>query len=344
LGKAAVDILVENFPKVMDLKFTAHMEEDLDKIAQREMAYAEALDEFWGPFSDALKVARKKIGPVRGEDTGEKCPLCGRPLVIKYSKKTKDKFIGCSGFKEGCKYIKPREGEEARPAPEVTEIMCPNCGKPMVKRFGKRGPFLGCSGYPDCKTVMSLGDNGEAKVTAQHTEHTCEKCGKPMVLREGRRGQFLGCSGYPKCRNIVNVDASGNPVKPVDTGITCEKCSKPMVIKRGPRGPFLSCSGYPGCRNAKPITAELKEKLKDIIPPPPPKKEMPPIEVTEPCPECGNPMKLRTGRSGSWFLGCSKYPKCRGTAEVPADMLKKIEEWQQQQKQNETKPEEGGAA
>lgn len=344
LGKAAVDILVEHFPKVMDLKFTAHMEEDLDKIAQREMAYAEALDEFWGPFSDALKVARKKIGPVRGEDTGEKCPLCGRPLVIKYSKKTKDKFIGCSGFKEGCKYIKPREGEEARPAPEVTEIMCPNCGKPMVKRFGKRGPFLGCSGYPDCKTVMSLGDNGEAKVTAQHTEHTCEKCGKPMVLREGRRGQFLGCSGYPKCRNIVNVDASGNPVKPVDTGITCEKCSKPMVIKRGPRGPFLSCSGYPGCRNAKPITAELKEKLKDILPPPPPKKEMPPIEVTEPCPECGNPMKLRTGRSGSWFLGCSKYPKCRGTAEVPADMLKKIEEWQQQQKQNETKPEEGGAA
>jgi DNA topoisomerase-1 len=304
------------------------------------MAYAEALDEFWGPFSEALKIAKEKAAGGQGQETGETCPECGKPLVIKFSKKLGRKFVGCSGFKEGCKYIKPREGEENKPAAEVTDIMCPNCNKPMLKRFGKRGPFLGCSGYPECKTVMNFGDNGEAKVTVQHTEHACEKCGSPMVLREGRRGPFLGCSGYPKCRNIVNVDANGNPVKPADTGITCEKCSKPMVIKRGPRGPFLSCSGYPGCRNAKPITAELKEKLKDILPPPAPKKEVPPIEVTELCPECNNPLKLRAGRGGSWFLGCSKYPKCRGTSEIPAAMQKQIDEWQAQ-KQNEPKSEPG---
>ena len=76
-----------------------------------------------------------------------------------------------------------------------------------------------------------------------------EKCGSPMVLREGKRGPFLGCSAYPKCRNIVNVDAEGNPVKPVETGIKCEKCNSPMIIKNGPRGPFLACSAYPKCRS-----------------------------------------------------------------------------------------------
>jgi DNA topoisomerase I len=143
-------------------------------------------------------------------------------------------------------------------------------------------------------------------------------------LREGRRGPFLGCSGYPKCRNILDVDANGNPLKPADTGLSCDKCGSPMVIKKGPRGPFLSCKAYPKCRNAKPITAELKEKLKDMLPAAAPKKETPQVEVKETCPECDAPMKLRAGRGGSWFLGCSKYPKCRGTREVPAEILEKV--------------------
>jgi DNA topoisomerase-1 len=322
IAKAVTDLLVEHFPEVMDLKFTAHMEEDLDKIAGREMAYTDALNEFWVPFSKALSAAREKLGAVRGQETGEACPECGRPLVVKFSKKTGNKFVGCSGYLEGCKYIKPREGEEPRPAPEVADVACPNCGKPMLKRFSKRGPFLGCSGYPDCKTTMNIGADGQAKLSAKPTEHKCEKCGSPMVLREGRRGPFLGCSGYPKCRSIVDVDANGNPVRPVDTGIRCEKCDSPMVIKRGPRGPFLACSGYPKCRSYKSITGDLKEKLKDLLPPPPPKKEAAVIEVNVPCPECDAPMKLRQGR-GNWFLGCSKYPKCKGTREAPPELLEK---------------------
>ncbi len=321
IAKAVVDLLVEHFPQVMDLKFTAHMEEDLDKIAGREMTYTAALDEFWGPFSTAMTIAKEKLGGERGQDAGEPCPLCGKPMVIKFSKKTGSKFTGCSGYLEGCKYIKPREGDDARPVAEETEHKCPNCGKAMLKRFSRRGPFLGCAGYPECKTTMSIGADGVPKVGAKPTDHKCEKCGSPMMLREGKRGPFLGCSGYPKCRNILNVDAEGNPVRPVETGIKCEKCNSPMIIKNGPRGPFLACSGYPKCRSYKSITAELKEQLKDIMPAPAAKKAAA-IEVDVPCPECDAPMKLRQGR-GNYFLGCSKYPKCRGTREAPPELLEK---------------------
>jgi DNA topoisomerase-1 len=251
------------------------------------------------------------------------CPRCGKPLVEQYSKKTARKFVGCSGWKEGCKYIKPGEGEEERPAATETEHKCPNCGKPMVQRMSRRGPFLGCSGYPECKTVMNFDAEGKPVLASRPTEHVCDKCGKPMVLREGRRGPFLACTGYPKCKNALDVDAEGNPIKPIDTGVQCEKCGSPMTVKRGPRGPFLGCSAYPKCRSTKPVPPELKDKLKALMPTPA-KRTPPAVEVSETCPECGSPMKLRPGRGG-YFLGCSKYPKCRGTREASPELLEQLQ-------------------
>ncbi len=137
------------------------------------------------------------------------------------------------------------------------------------------------------------------------------------------RGPFLACTGYPKCRNAKDVDAQGNPAKPIETGLACEKCGGPMVVKRGPRGPFLGCSAYPKCRSTKPVPEDLKEKLKDLLPPPPKKKEGPAVEVRETCPTCDAPMKLRPGRGG-YFLGCSKYPKCKGTREASPEILEQI--------------------
>jgi DNA topoisomerase-1 len=323
VGKVVTDLLVEHFPDIMNLKFTSHFEEELDDIEKATKQYAEVLNEFWGPFSEALKTAEEKMPAKRGRETGEMCPKCGKPLVVNYSKKTGREFVGCSGFKEGCKYIKPGEGEEARPEPIPTEHVCPTCGKQMLQREGPRGPFLGCSGYPDCKTTMNIGDDGKPVVTARPTEYSCEKCGKPMVLREGRRGPFLACTGYPKCKNAKDVDAEGKPVQPIDSGIACEKCGKPMAVKRGPRGPFLGCTGYPSCRSTKPMTAELREQLK--LPAPPPKKPAPAVEVTETCPECNSPMKLRQGRKG-WFLGCSKFPRCRGVREASPELLEQLTE------------------
>jgi DNA topoisomerase-1 len=95
-----------------------------------------------------------------------------------------------------------------------------------------------------------------------------------------------------------------------------------MVVKRGPRGPFLGCGAYPKCRSTKPIPEELKEKIKALMPAPA-KKTTPAVEVKEVCPECGAPMKLRGSRRG-YFLGCSKYPKCRGTREAPPELLEQV--------------------
>src|SRR5205823_7827401 len=198
---------VEHFPKVLDLKFTSHMEEELDQIESRKVGRDAVLQEFYEPFQQALATAETKMQTVRGAETEEKCPKCGKGLVVRYSKA--GRFLGCSGYPE-CKYIKPREGEAAREEPKLTEHTCPNCGKPMLQRMGKRGPFLGCSGYPECKTTMNFDGEGKPVLSAKPTEHTCEKCGKQMVLREGRRGPFLACTGYPKCQNAKDVDASGN--------------------------------------------------------------------------------------------------------------------------------------
>jgi DNA topoisomerase-1 len=320
LGMVVTDLLVEHFPQVMDPKFTSHMEEDFDLIESRKISRDEVLTEFWEPFRQSLDVAKSKMQAVKGKETDEKCPQCGKPLVTRYSKKSGSSFLGCSGYPD-CKYTQRTTGEP-RPAPVETEHKCPTCGKPMVQRMGSRGPFLGCSGYPECRTTMNFDNEGKPVIASKLTEHTCEKCGKPMVLREGRRGPFLGCTGYPKCRNIKNVDAEGNPVKDMETGIQCEKCGSPMVVKRGPRGPFLGCSKYPQCRSTKPIPDELKEQVKAAFPAPA-KKAAPAVEVNETCPDCGAPMKLRPSRRG-YFLGCSKYPKCRGTREAPAELLEQV--------------------
>jgi DNA topoisomerase-1 len=321
IGMKVTDVLVEHFPKVMDPKFTRSMEEELDQIETHGYERNQVLADFYGPFSTDLKEAEVKMLA-----DAEKCPLCGGVLQERFSRF--GKFFGCSNYPE-CKYIKKRgvsteEGVAPEP-PKPTDIKCPTCGADMVQRMSRRGPFLGCSKYPECKTTMNVNAEGKAVVASQPTSHVCDKCGSPMVLREGPRGKFLACSGYPKCKNAMDADAEGNPVKPVEVGINCEKCGSPMVVKRGPRGPFLGCSGYPKCRSTKRMTAELTEQLKDKLPPPAPKKEAPKVEVTETCPNCGGPMKLRPGRGGTYFLGCAKYPKCRGTREAPPELLEKIQ-------------------
>jgi DNA topoisomerase-1 len=95
-----------------------------------------------------------------------------------------------------------------------------------------------------------------------------------------------------------------------------------MVVKRGPRGPFLGCSAYPRCRSTKPVPAELKEQLKTLLPPPK-KKTVPDVEISDTCPECGAAMKLRQSRRG-YFLGCTKYPKCKGTREASPELLEQV--------------------
>ena len=332
VGKVVTDLLVQHFPRIMDLKFTSHFEEELDEIETGKCLYQEVLDEFWGPFSQSLKAAETDMPALRGIETGEACPKCGRPLLHLFSAKTGKQFIGCSGYNQEpvCKYI-----VGGGPEPEPTDIPCPACGQPMIRRTGRFGVFYTCSGAPNCPTLMNDGPDGKPVVTALPTEHPCPKCSKTkLLLKFSKAGKpYVQCPD-PKCKYIADADDKGNPIQPPDTGIKCEKCGSPMVIKTSWRGPFLSCSGYPRCRNAKSINAELREKLKDILPPMPEKKattgkkpaDIPEVEISEKCPECDSPMRLQKSRfGGRYFLGCTKYPKCKGTAKVSPALQEKID-------------------
>jgi DNA topoisomerase-1 len=170
---------------------------------------------------------------------------------------------------------------------------------------------------------MNFDAEGKPVLTAKPTEHKCEKCGNLMVIRQGKRGPFLACTGYPKCKNAKDVDAEGNPIQPIDTGIFCEKCNSPMVVRKSFRGPFLGCSAYPKCRSSKPMPDDLKEKVKALMPAAP-KKAMPAIQVSETCPECDGPMVVRSSRRGP-FLGCKSYPKCKGTRPATPEVLEQLQ-------------------
>ncbi len=198
------------------------------------------------------------------EETGIVCDKCGKPMVIKKSRR--GPFLACSGFPE-CKNAKNFSRDEngairveAKAEAEETGIVCDKCGKPMVIKMSKRGPFLSCSGYPGCKNAknFSRDENGAVRVEVpQVSGEVCEKCGKPMIIKRTRRGPFLACSGYPDCKNLrktsgtASAAAPGPP--PEDAGVACDQCGKPMVIRQGRFGKFMACSGYPACKNAKPL-------------------------------------------------------------------------------------------
>jgi len=320
LGIAVTGVLVKHFPKILDLKFTARMEDELDGVATAKAEMTKVLDEFYHPFQDALKTAETQMERVQIM-TDETCHVCGAPMVIKFGRT--GEFLGCSKYPE-CKATRPKDGPPRAEAVESPHP-CPKCGKPLMVRENKKGEkFLSCSAYPECKESFDIDAEGNPVPKLVETEHKCEKCGQPMALRQGKRGPFLGCTGYPKCRNIVAVDAEGNPLPTIKIDKTCEKCGKPFAVRQGKRGPFLGCTGYPKCRNAVPIPDELKDEVAKMAPPPAAAgPDLKSLKIDETCDDCGGPMIPRKGRRG-YFLGCGKYPKCKGTKEPSEETLEKI--------------------
>ncbi|MEF2146516.1 MAG: type I DNA topoisomerase [Desulfovibrionaceae bacterium] len=141
----------------------------------------------------------------------------------------------------------------------------------------------------------------------------CENCGKPMVVKFGRTGEFLGCSGYPDCKTIKNFVRNEKGEIEVqdaredeDTGIICDRCGQPMLVKNSRRGEFLGCSGYPECRN---ILNFKRDEEGRILP-----QAQEEAEVIGPCPDCGGELVVKRARTGSRFIACSNYPKCKHTA------------------------------
>ena len=284
LGTTVCQLLNQYFTDIMDVNFTARMEDGLDEVARGEKEWVPVLREFYEPFKGSLDHASEEMPRVRVEEpTEETCEQCGRGMVIKTGRF--GRFMACSGYPE-CKNRRPLE-EKA--APEPTEEVCDQCGQQMVIKTGRFGKFLACSGYPTCKNRRPL----EQKEPDQPTEEVCQKCGKPMAIKTGKMGKFLGCTGFPKCRNIKNMPDEA-------TDETCDKCGRPMALKRGRFGPFLGCTGYPECRNIK-RTAGKQDSSQGSSGEP----------TDETCAECGRPMVMRRGRYGP-FLSCTGYPECRG--------------------------------
>ena len=230
MGFIVNDILVEHFPKVVDLQFTAKMEENLDEIASGGKDWVPVIREFYGPFHENLK-AKEKAVEKHVEKLGEKCPECGKDLVLKFGRF--GKFIACSNYPE-CKYTRPMP-EDQKMIDENKGEICEKCGKPMAVRFGKFGSFLGCTGYPECKNIKKI---------QKGTGVACPKCGEgELVERRGKRGPFYSCSKYPQCKFLL-------PTKP--TGEKCPKCMSLLIYAKGGT---VKCSSKE-CDFTKEVQAE----------------------------------------------------------------------------------------
>ena len=203
LGITVTDSLKDFFKEIMDLSYTAGVEEKLDKIAEGDEKWVELMASFYKNFAKDLDAADKGMQRPAAKETDEKCPICGKMMLKKRSRF--GEYLVCSDDTCKGKINLTSTGEKI--APEKTDEICDKCGKPMVIRMGRRGKFLACSGYPACKNTFSLDAQGNkvASTGPIVTDRLCEKCGKPMVLRSSKRGEFLGCSGYPKCKTIVTV-------------------------------------------------------------------------------------------------------------------------------------------
>jgi DNA topoisomerase-1 len=170
IGTAVNDLLVEHFPKILNLAFTAQMEGDLDKVAVGHENWVTLLRSFYGPFASELEEAEKKLPrlELRDEPTDEICPKCGRPMVIKTGRF--GRFISCTGYPE-CKTAKPIVKE--------TGVPCPKCGGAIVERRSKKGrTFYGCANYPNCDFISW------DPVVVQR----CPVCGSYVVSKTRRGG------------------------------------------------------------------------------------------------------------------------------------------------------------
>ena len=256
LGLAVTGILKDNFPDIMDVKFTAQMESDLDQVEEGKIEWSNLVDRFYKPFEVRLKEAMASSLPLKGvpAPNGEKCPQCDADMMVRYSQS--GAFLGCSRYPD-CTGTRRLSGDADGDGEEDDSALegeaCPECGAPMARKRSRFGEFLACTAYPNCKGTRPLAKNGQV-IKLPEVKRDCEKCRKPMTAKIGRRGPFLACSGYPDCRNTKHLDKNGNVVElPEVEGVICDKCGGPMLVRMSRTGLFLACSTFPKCRNAKPL-------------------------------------------------------------------------------------------
>jgi DNA topoisomerase-1 len=253
MGLVVSDLLVENFPNIMDPKFTAGLEDDLDRVAEGKVPWQQLMRDFYGDFAQHLDAAKTGMRKVKSIPTGLTCPECAGELVVRWGKN--GEFVGCAAYPKcgftgdfsrdaqgrislaGLEPVPPSApGEAPGPAPVVrgkpvaTGLTCPKCGKELLLRRGRLGEFLGCAGYPKCKFTQNFTRDAQGQVVPQDPEadaaYTCprEGCGGHLTKRRSRRGIFYGCKNYPKCAFTMNQ-------APLEQA--CPQCQFPWLMKKG---------------------------------------------------------------------------------------------------------------
>ncbi|WP_100958763.1 type I DNA topoisomerase [Helicobacter pylori] len=202
-----IEILEKHFEEIVDSKFSASLEEELDNIAQNKADYQQVLKDFYYPFMDKIEAGKKNIISQKvHEKTGQSCPKCGGELVKKNSRY--GEFIACNNYPK-CKYVKQTENANDGAKQEL----CEKCGGEMVQKFSRNGAFLACNNYPECKNTKSLKNTPNANEIIEGVK--CPECGGDIALKRSKKGSFYGCNNYPKCHFLSNH-------KPINK--RCEKC------------------------------------------------------------------------------------------------------------------------
>lgn len=217
LGMTVTKMLSDNLPHIINVQFTANMEEDLDKIESGDLERDTLLNNFYEKFEVDLKEFKGEVGRA-AQPTELNCPECKKAkLVIRFGKA--GEFLGCPEF-PGCSFtsnfIRNQDNGNIelveKEKPQELAMECPQCSKPMREMVGRYGKFISCSGYPDCKYIHQ-----------EKAGFACPKDGGDVVKRKWRGGTFWGCGNYPKCRFALFGEIEETP---------CPQCKLPALIKK----------------------------------------------------------------------------------------------------------------
>ncbi|MBL0709201.1 MAG: type I DNA topoisomerase [Sulfurimonas sp.] len=195
------EILEKHFANIVDISFTANMEEELDKISDGKNDWQELLKEFYFPFMEQIAQGKENIVSLKlAKPLGRTCPKCEKNELLLRSGRYGN-FIACSGFPK-CKYTEQvdEDGNKVEVKVETSDQICEKCGKEMIVKNGRNGKFLACSGYPDCKNTKSL------DIESKKSKAPCPECGGEISLKNSKRGSFWGCSNYPDCKFISKFE------------------------------------------------------------------------------------------------------------------------------------------
>ncbi|MCI0532268.1 MAG: type I DNA topoisomerase [candidate division Zixibacteria bacterium] len=236
LGMTVNKILIQNFPEIFSVGFTAEMEEELDKIEEGEMKWTEVISDFYQPFSGIVNQATKNTTQIREshqEESKEKCDKCGSPMLIRWGRN--GKFLACSAYPD-CKNAKPLNHKEEKAM--LNGAKCELCGGVMVIKSGRFGRFIACSNYPECKNTKSI----TMGIPCPEKE-----CDGEVVERRSKKGRvFYSCSRYPKCK-FSSWD------KPVAE--SCPDCESKYLVEKysKAKGNYIKC---PKCEYVKSTEPE----------------------------------------------------------------------------------------